>query len=48
LDPIREKRVYYENHPEIVREIVMSGSKKANQIGNERIKMIKDAMYLRM
>ena len=26
---LREKRVYYEQHPEIVKEIIMTGSEKA-------------------
>ncbi len=44
LDPFREKRNYYENHKEEVREIIMAGTEKANIIGNETVKSMKDAM----
>lgn len=44
LDPIREKRAYYDAHRDEVREIILSGTKKANEIGAEQMKRIKDAM----
>ncbi len=44
LDPFREKRAYYENNRELVREIIYSGTKKANEIGNENVKKVKQAM----
>ncbi len=44
LDPFREKRNYYENHKEEVREILISGTQKANKIGNETVRKVKEAM----
>lgn len=44
LDPIRQKREYYDAHRDIVREIIVSGTKRANEIGAEQLKRIKDAM----
>ncbi|MEI3530502.1 MAG: tryptophan--tRNA ligase [Bacilli bacterium] len=35
LKPIQEKRKYYEEHPEIVDEILMSGTDKASKIAKE-------------
>lgn len=46
LDPFREKRAYYENNKTLVRDILMSGTKKANEIGNETVRKVKDAMHL--
>lgn len=46
LDPFREKRAYYENNKALVRDILMSGTKKANEIGNETVRKVKDAMHL--
>lgn len=46
LDPIRERRSYYESHPDEVREIINQGSQKANVIGNETVKSVKKAMNL--
>lgn len=44
LDPIREKRHYYEEHRDEVREIVRNGSERANRIGDETAGRVKDAM----
>ena len=46
LDPFREKRAYYENNKSLVKEIILSGTEKANEIGNETVRRVKDAMYL--
>ena len=46
LDPIRERRAYYENHRDEVKEIIESGTAIANQIGNETVRKVKDAMHL--
>lgn len=48
LDPIREKRAYYESHIDEVKEIVSEGTKKANAIGNENIAKIKEKMHVVM
>lgn len=46
LEPIREKRRYYEERPEEVREILMEGTKKAQIIAKETMKKVKQAMKL--
>ena len=46
LDPIRERRSYYESHLDEVKEIINSGTEKANKIGNENIKAIKEKMHV--
>lgn len=46
LDPIRERRAYYESHLDEVKEIINSGTGKANKIGNENIKAIKEKMHV--
>ena len=46
LDPFREKRAYYEAHLPEVREIIMAGSEKANRIGNETMREVKQAMHI--
>ncbi len=48
LDPIRERRAYYEAHKDLVRDIVNSGSEKANRIGDENVAKIKAAMSLKI
>ena len=46
LKPIREKRAYYEAHPEIVDEILKEGTEKARKTAKETMKKIKKAMML--
>ena len=46
LDPFREKRAYYEGRPELVKEIILAGSEKANKIGNETVRQVKAAMHI--
>lgn len=46
LKPIREKRKYYEEHPEIVDRILMEGTQKAQKVAQETIKKVKKAMKL--
>ncbi len=46
LKPIREKRAYYEQHPEEVDKILMEGTKKAQQVAKETMKKVKEAMKL--
>lgn len=46
LDPFREKRAYYESHLGEVRDIIMAGSAKANLIGNETMREVKEAMHI--
>lgn len=46
LKPIREKRAYYEEHPEAVDKILMEGTLKAQKVAKETIKKVKKAMKL--
>lgn len=46
LKPIREKRAYYEAHPEIIDKVLIEGTKKAQMTAKEVIKKVKKAMKL--
>ena len=46
LKPIREKRKYYEERPELVDEILIKGTEKARQTAKETRKKVKKAMKL--
>ena len=46
LKPIREKRAYYEAHPEEVDKILIEGTKKAQSVAKETMKKVKKAMKL--
>ncbi len=46
LDPIRERRHYYEEHKEVVRDLIKSGTAKANEIGNKAVAEIKEKMHV--
>jgi len=48
LEPFREKRAYYEERREEVREIIMAGSEKAGRIGDETVDRVKEAMHVRI
>ena len=43
---MREKRKYYEQHPEIVDEILINGTEKARETAKETMKKVKKAMKL--
>ena len=46
LKPMKEKRAYYEEHPEIVDKILMEGTLKAQKTAKETMKKVKKAMKL--
>lgn len=46
LKPIREKRKYYEEHPELVEQILKDGTKKAQMVAKENMKKIKENMKI--
>ena len=46
LKPIREKRAYYEEHPEEVDKILIEGTKKAQATAKETMRKVKKAMML--
>lgn len=46
LRPIREKRKYYEERPELLDEILVNGTKKAQEIAKETMRKVKANMKL--
>jgi tryptophanyl-tRNA synthetase len=46
LDPMRERRAYYESHLDEVHDIIEFGTKKANEIGDAQVAMMREAMHL--
>lgn len=46
LEPIRASRHYYETHKDEVREIIISGTQKADKIGAETMRRVKNAMKI--
>ena len=46
LKPIREKRKYYEENPELVQKILEEGTKKARKKALETIKKVKKSMHI--
>lgn len=46
LDPIRDRRAYYENHKNEVRDLIISGTRKANVIGDANLDAIKEKMHV--
>ena len=46
LRPIREKRAYYEAHPQEVDKILIEGTQKARSVAKETMKKVKQAMKL--
>lgn len=46
LDPIREKRAYYDAHPEVVDDILRTGTKRAVEAGAQTLAEVKAAMKI--
>ncbi len=46
LDPIRERRAYYDSHRSLVRELIIEGTRKANEVGNANLHAIKEKMHV--
>ena len=46
LEPMRQKRKYYEERPELVDEILIKGTEKARKTARETMKKVKQAMKL--
>ena len=46
LEPMRERRAKYEGNRPLVKEIIESGTAKANEIGNRNIAAIKEKMHV--
>lgn len=46
LKPIREKRAYYEAHPEEIDKVLFEGTKKAQEVAKQTLEKVKKAMKL--
>ena len=46
LEPIRQKRKYYEEHPEEVEKMLKDGTNKAKEKAEITIKLVKSAMKI--
>jgi len=46
LQPIREKRAYYEKNPQLVEEILFAGTKKARSVAKQTLAKVKAKMFL--
>lgn len=46
LEPFRERRAYYENHKSKVKDIIVSGTGRANAIGVDTMRRVNDAMKI--
>ncbi len=44
LEPMRERRAKYENNPNLVKDVLLSGTDNANKEANETLKLVRDAM----
>ena len=46
LDPIRERRAQYEAQPDLINDILMEGTRKTRQVGEETMGMVREAMKI--
>lgn len=46
MDPIRERRIAYEQKPELVQEILMAGTDKVRAVAKEVMKEVREAMSI--
>lgn len=46
LEPIRERRAYYDSRPEIVEKILLAGTRRANEAGEQTLAQVKNAMKI--
>jgi len=46
LQPIKEKRAYFDQHPELVKEILINGTKKARELAKETLAKVKEKMFI--
>ena len=46
MEPIRERRRYYETHKDEVKDILEKGTKKAREITKETLRQVKSAMKI--
>jgi len=46
LAPVRERRAHYEARPDLVREIVADGNRRAREVAQDTMARVRDAMHL--
>jgi tryptophanyl-tRNA synthetase len=46
MAPMRERRAYYEAHKDDVRDMIVTGTAKANVLGTDTINNVKRAMRI--
>ena len=46
LQPIQEKRAYYDQRPKLVEEILMAGTQKARELAKETLAKVKENMFI--
>jgi tryptophanyl-tRNA synthetase len=46
LDPIRDRRAYYDDRPDLVDEILQAGTRRAVEVGAETLAQVKEAMKI--
>ena len=46
LDPIREKRAYWDTHEKELKDVIISGTAKANKVGNDNLERVKEKMHI--
>lgn len=46
LDPMRERRIKYRNNPNLIDEILISGTNRAIEVGKETMKEVREAMQI--
>jgi tryptophanyl-tRNA synthetase len=46
LDPIRERRAQYDAQPDLINDILMEGTRKTREVGDETMRMVRHAMKI--
>lgn len=46
LDPIRERRAYYEGKPSIIKQAIKTGNERTREKGRETMRLVREAMHL--
>ena len=43
---MRERRAYYENNPELVKQVLQNGANKAQEKAKEKMKLVRESIGL--
>ena len=46
LEPIHEKREYYKSHPEVVKEVIETGTAKAREVAQQTMEEVREAIKI--